>query len=288
MPRFIFPTTVRRVTSGFRTAVRPNHHGIDLAASGTHQIFAVAEGRVTRSYTSSSYGECIMIVHQIKGQTWESVYAHLRTGSRRVAVGDNVRQGQVIGIMGATGRATGQHLHFELHRGRWNIRKSNAVNPLDYLEERESTGSGGTNTNRNATILSRQQRSRGEQVRKLQNKLLAVGQKLPRYGADGVFGAETEKAVKDFQTRRKIKVDGIVGPVTRNELDKVMPNYSRQLRNRRPYMRGYDVRAVQRVVKAKADQIYGPVTEEAVKEYQRKFNLQVDGIVGRETWGHMF
>ncbi len=54
-------------------------------------------------------------------------------------VGDYVKKGQVIGIMGSTGESTGQHLHFELHIGRWNINKSNAVNPLPYFESDSNT-----------------------------------------------------------------------------------------------------------------------------------------------------
>ena len=76
-----------------------------------------------------------MIVHTIDGVTWETVYAHMRSGSRTVNVGDYVTQGQTIGVMGNTGDSSGQHLHFELHKGGWNINKSNAVNPLDHLEK---------------------------------------------------------------------------------------------------------------------------------------------------------
>ena len=134
MAKFIYPTDTTRVTSGFR-GNRPNHHGIDLAEAGYHPIYAAANGKVSRSYFSSSYGECIMIVHTIDGVTWETVYAHMRSGSRTVNVGDYVTQGQTIGVMGNTGDSSGQHLHFELHKGGWNINKSNAVNPLDHLEK---------------------------------------------------------------------------------------------------------------------------------------------------------
>lgn len=132
---FLWPTTTKRVTSQFRPSHRKNHNGIDIAESGTHNVFAVADGTVTRSYTSTSYGECIFILHNIGGQTWETVYAHLRSGSRKVREGQKVSKGQTIGIMGNTGHSTGQHLHFELHKGRWNINKSNAVDPLKYLEK---------------------------------------------------------------------------------------------------------------------------------------------------------
>ncbi|MCW9133880.1 M23 family metallopeptidase [Bacillus paramycoides] len=141
MAKFIYPTDTTRVTSGFRGS-RPDHHGVDLAESGYHPIYAAANGKVSRSYLSSSYGECIMIVHTIDGVTWETVYAHMRSGSRTVKEGDYVTQGQTIGIMGETGQAYGQHLHFEMHKGGWNINKSNAVNPLDYLGK----GDGGNTT----------------------------------------------------------------------------------------------------------------------------------------------
>ncbi|MDA1641925.1 MULTISPECIES: M23 family metallopeptidase [Bacillus cereus group] len=140
MATFIYPTDTTRITSGFR-GDRPDHHGIDLAEAGYHPIYAAAGGQVSRSYFSTSYGECIMIVHNINGVTWETVYAHMRSGSRTVKQGDYVTQGQTIGVMGETGQAYGQHLHFEMHKGSWNINKSNAVNPLDYLGK---GGIGGT------------------------------------------------------------------------------------------------------------------------------------------------
>jgi len=133
MTTFIYPT-VARVTSNFRTKERPSHHGVDFAQTGNHEIKATSDGVVSRSYSSPSYGEVVFIVHtDINGQIWETVYAHMRVASRTVRVGSKVKQGQVIGIMGNTGDSSGQHLHFELHKGYWNINKSNAVNPLDYL-----------------------------------------------------------------------------------------------------------------------------------------------------------
>lgn len=130
---FSRPTTVANITNGFNPSGNTKHFGVDFAQNGTNLITASADGTVTRSYYSTSYGECIMILHEVNGQVYETVYAHLRSGSRNVKVGDYVKKGQVIGIMGNTGNSTGQHLHFELHEGRWNDAKSNAVNPLDYF-----------------------------------------------------------------------------------------------------------------------------------------------------------
>ncbi|WHY56547.1 murein hydrolase activator EnvC family protein [Peribacillus simplex] len=107
------------------------HAGIDIAASGTVPVVAAADGVVSRSYFSSSYGNVVFVTHSIGGQQWTTVYAHL--SSRQVGEGAVVAKGQQVGIMGNTGHSFGQHLHFELHKGPWNYSKSNAVNPLDYI-----------------------------------------------------------------------------------------------------------------------------------------------------------
>ena len=88
------------------------HFGVDIALPGNVSIKAAADGVVSRSYYSTSYGEVIFIVHNINGQTFETVYAHMRSGSRKYREGAKVKQGDVIGYMGSTGDSTGQHLHF--------------------------------------------------------------------------------------------------------------------------------------------------------------------------------
>ena len=117
-----------RLSSGFGNRSLGEHFGVDIAAGGTVPIVAAADGVVIRSYYSSSYGNAIFIAHSIGGQTYTTVYAHMR--SRSVGSGQTVSKGQQIGIMGNTGQSYGQHLHFELHRGSWNAAKSNAINPV--------------------------------------------------------------------------------------------------------------------------------------------------------------
>lgn len=124
-------------------------------------------------------------------------------------------------------------------------------------------------------------------VARLQRQLIAVGENLSRFGVDGMPGDETLQAIKSFQRKEGITVDGIPGPVTQSRL-KAKLKYSRLLQLRSPMMRGQDVRAVQLVVKTVADSIFGQQTERGVKEYQREHKLQVDGKVGPQTWGHMF
>lgn len=214
---FIWPTNTKRVTSPYGNrvlnGVRGFHHGIDIAEAGARPIYAAANGVVTRSYVSSSYGETIFILHTINGQQWETVYAHMRAGSRAFLVGQTVKQGQQIGIMGNTGRSFGQHLHFELHRGRWNFEKSYGVDPEQYLEKNLFP-----TTSTKTTVLRKG--SKGTAVKELQQDLIKLGYMLPRFGADGDFGDETERAVKQFQRDHKITVDGVVGPQTFGALEK--------------------------------------------------------------------
>jgi murein DD-endopeptidase MepM/ murein hydrolase activator NlpD len=106
------------------------HYGIDIGKrANVVPIVAAANGTVSKSYVSKSYGETIFIKHIVDGQQWETVYAHMISGSRRVKEGEQVKKGQVIGLMGSTGQSTGPHLHFEIHKGGWTQSKSNAVSP---------------------------------------------------------------------------------------------------------------------------------------------------------------
>ncbi|PEK41122.1 peptidase M23 [Bacillus toyonensis] len=127
---FIQPA-VGRYTSGFEKRGGQMHHGLDIAASGIVPVVAAAEGVVTRSYYSTSYGNVVFISHNINGQTYTTVYAHLK--SRSVSAGQKVKRGQQLGIMGNTGQSEGQHLHFEIHKGEWNAQKSNAMDPKTYI-----------------------------------------------------------------------------------------------------------------------------------------------------------
>ncbi|MFS0560773.1 peptidoglycan DD-metalloendopeptidase family protein [Terribacillus sp. 179-K 1B1 HS] len=120
------------ITSGFGPRWGTFHYGIDIAKRGSNvPIWAAASGTVSRAYYSSSYGNVIFVTHSIDGKTYTTVYAHLT--SMHVSTGERVSQGQQIGTMGNTGMSQGQHLHFELHTGPWNGSKSNAVNPIPYL-----------------------------------------------------------------------------------------------------------------------------------------------------------
>jgi murein DD-endopeptidase MepM/ murein hydrolase activator NlpD len=131
---FIRPTQ-GYLSSGFGNRSFDNgfHPGIDIANSEGTPVRAAADGVVFRAYQSSSYGNTVMISHQIGGKLYTTVYAHL--SNYQVATGQRVVQGQVIGGMGNTGESFGSHLHFELYNGSWTPPPHNgAVNPESYIQ----------------------------------------------------------------------------------------------------------------------------------------------------------
>ena len=109
------------------------HKGIDLGNNGdeTTPIIASASGVVTRSGWHDAFGWHTIIKHNIDGQEYHTLYAHMRENAM-VSVGQQVTQAQHIGYMGNTGNSFGAHLHFQIHEGEYST--STRVNPRKYLE----------------------------------------------------------------------------------------------------------------------------------------------------------
>ncbi|OIJ21007.1 peptidase M23 [Anaerobacillus alkalidiazotrophicus] len=130
---FMRPTT-GAITSPYGPRWGRFHHGIDIGKGGRQgdvPVVAVEAGTVIRSYYSPSYGNTVMISHNVNGQVITTLYAHLE--NRMVSDGQRVSKGQLLGYMGNTGQSFGPHLHFEVHEGPWNGAKSNSVDPLRYI-----------------------------------------------------------------------------------------------------------------------------------------------------------
>jgi murein DD-endopeptidase MepM/ murein hydrolase activator NlpD len=100
------------------------HKGIDIAGRKGMDVVAVAAGVVTYSGERYGYGRMVEINH---GNGYVTRYAH--NEENLVEVGQAVKKGQLIGKMGATGRATGPNLHFEV------LRNGQVVNPMTYIRE---------------------------------------------------------------------------------------------------------------------------------------------------------
>ncbi|TWT27292.1 murein hydrolase activator EnvC [Planomicrobium sp. CPCC 101110] len=109
-----------------------NHLGQDIANVTGTPIWASASGYVSFAGAMGGYGNVVIMTHFINGQSYATVYAHM--SAIKVSVGQAVSQGQTVGLVGSTGRSTGPHLHFEIHVGSWNGARSNAVNPMNYLQ----------------------------------------------------------------------------------------------------------------------------------------------------------
>lgn len=85
------------------------HEGIDFVAPVGTPVLATADGKVLRSGFSGAYGEMVDVLH---ADGFVSRYAHL--SRRHVNEGDKVERGQLLGLLGNTGRSTGPHLHYEV------------------------------------------------------------------------------------------------------------------------------------------------------------------------------
>lgn len=127
------PVRDARFTSGYGVRSDPfrgrsaMHAGIDLAGPVGTPIYATADGVVGRSRYAGAYGNLVEIDH---GQGIQTRYGHM---SRLIArEGQRVKRGDLIGLMGSTGRSTGSHLHYEVRiDGR-------AVNPIPFMQSSET------------------------------------------------------------------------------------------------------------------------------------------------------
>jgi murein DD-endopeptidase MepM/ murein hydrolase activator NlpD len=109
---FAWPVPVRLngdVSSPFGTRGRRHHDGLDLRARHGDPIFAARDGVVRFAGTMRGYGMTVIVDH---GGGVSSLYAH--ASAIYVRAGERVERGAVIGAVGATGNATGPHLHFEI------------------------------------------------------------------------------------------------------------------------------------------------------------------------------
>jgi len=120
------PINGARLSSSFGRRKHPilgyrrMHAGVDFAAPRGTPILAAGSGTVERANRYGSYGNYIRIRHS---DGYKTAYAHLKNFARGVKTGTYVKQDQVIGYVGTTGRSTGPHLHYEVHH------HGNKINP---------------------------------------------------------------------------------------------------------------------------------------------------------------
>jgi murein DD-endopeptidase MepM/ murein hydrolase activator NlpD len=111
------PINGARLSSGYGRRRHPflgytiMHRGVDFAGRPGTPVLAAGDGRIVFSGRNGAYGKFIKVRHNSR---YETAYAHLRSIKKGIHPGARVRQGQVIGTLGSTGRSTGPHLHYEI------------------------------------------------------------------------------------------------------------------------------------------------------------------------------
>ena len=117
IPEMIYPFDPSTISDGYGTRAKPCnscssfHQGVDFNPGYGAYVPSVMKGTVVEAEYSGSLG---MHVYIDDGYGLVTMYGHMIYGSVRVAVGDHVEQGQIIGQVGSTGSSTGAHLHFAI------------------------------------------------------------------------------------------------------------------------------------------------------------------------------
>lgn len=125
---FIRPVSSSTITSNYGPRVHPVtgeykvHTGVDFAAPSGSPFFASKDGVVTTAEYHPAYGNMVIIDH---GGGISTLYAH--ASQLKVSVGQRVKQGQVVSLVGSTGYSTGPHAHFEIRIN------GQHVNPMNYI-----------------------------------------------------------------------------------------------------------------------------------------------------------
>jgi murein DD-endopeptidase MepM/ murein hydrolase activator NlpD len=107
------------------------HTGIDISAPMGTGVKATADGIVMRANWNFGYGRCVIVDH---GNGYQTLYGHLSRID--VIEGQEIRQGEVVGLVGTSGKSTGPHLHYEVHV------HSTPVNPYRFLSQTSAMKSG--------------------------------------------------------------------------------------------------------------------------------------------------
>ncbi len=121
------PIDGARLSSGFGNRKHPvlgynkMHKGVDFAAARGTPIFAGGDGMIDYAGRKGAYGKYVRIRHN--GE-YTTAYAHMKGFAKGIGAGKRIRQGQIIGYVGTTGRSTGPHLHYEI------LKNGVQVNPM--------------------------------------------------------------------------------------------------------------------------------------------------------------
>lgn len=270
----------------------PGHSGVDFAQPAGTPILASGPGRIVRLSHSTGGGYWTVVKYDGVGP--EIGYAHQPRNRRAPAPGTRVAAGTRIGTVGSTGNSTGPHVHVEIlgiatYAAVWN-----------YFTRSRVVGRGSaTSGNVGAPQGKRDVKNRQKWLNKRRGESLKV---------DGIAGPATKAAIERYQSflaksyGYKGEIDGIWGGGTQSAHQKYYNKVTAPpaKSSKRPTVRrgskGATVKLLQRTLKKNyplyagklaTDGVFGPATERAVKEFQRRSGITVDGVVGPATWGKL-
>lgn len=268
-----------RITSNYGPRVGGFHDGTDFGEMSVGTPIPASGDGVVHSITYTERGgNRVGIQYNAAGGTF--LYCHLN--DIRVRVGDKVRLGTVLGTIGYTGNVfppgpAGAHLHLSHYT-------SGSAHQSPLLTMTGSPATAGASSP--STFVGRNITKRS--VKSIQQ---VVGAKQ-----DGTYGAETTAKVKAWQKKNGLADDGIWGPKSDAKAfgkPKPKPVVRKTIRRG---SRGKDVEDLQSRLKSNyalyagklaVDGVFGPKTEAAVLEFQRRADLVRDGIVGPKTWARL-
>lgn len=156
------------------------HQGVDIGSADDNRVWAAGAGRVAQVGYSDTAGNFVLVRHPNSDTT---SYSHLE--SSNVKYLQTVKQGEVIGIKGQTGSATGVHLHFEIVLGKYSNNFNDKRNPLLYFVD--------------------------PLTKEMQKLLQELGYDIT---PDGYYGAQTIAVITLYQKRRGLAADGYAGRAT--------------------------------------------------------------------------
>lgn len=195
------------------------HQGYDLVGIGDKHIYSPVYGTVIRAgwecATLPKKGFGQRVVLRVGCTDYYMYFGHL--SQINVAAGQKLKPGDLIGVEGSTGHSIGSHLHWEI---RINDIKTGYVSVYQYAGIPNMPGSTAYTSNWAAEIFGpgNLKKPTSGYPQRLYNAALQGALSINQ---DGIFGANTEKAVKEFQAAHNLTADGIVGTQTKAALSKL-------------------------------------------------------------------